>query len=62
VSRESWEISEQFFLEEMFGKGPGDPDRVGHYPGEPVAADRKRTTRKTLDTNKQKVSRLEKGI
>lgn len=34
MSRESWEVGEQAFWED-FGKGPGDPDVVGHYPGEP---------------------------
>jgi hypothetical protein len=37
MTRESNELGEQFFLEEMFGKGPYDPDRYGKYPGEPDA-------------------------
>lgn len=24
------------FDEELFGRGAGDPDHLGHYPGEPV--------------------------
>jgi hypothetical protein len=27
--------SEEDWWEENFGYGKGDPDRVGHYPGEP---------------------------
>jgi len=30
--------SKQEWYEDMFGKGPGDPDVHGHYPGEPEQA------------------------
>lgn len=34
MSREIQEMSEQAWWEGEFGKGPFDPDVIGHYPGE----------------------------
>lgn len=57
MSRESWEEGRQAWQEEMFGKGPGDPDRLGHYPGEPAI--RRQTTQRASSPNWWEASRMD---
>jgi hypothetical protein len=35
MSRETYEVSKAAWMDEMFGKGPTDPDVLGYYPGSP---------------------------
>jgi hypothetical protein len=50
--------SEEEWLDMEIGRGPGDPDRHGHYPGEPDEADCEACRPKDPSQNKNVTSGL----